>query len=110
VIATDLGEARNAVLVQSADAVIVVGASWGTLSELALAMRLGGVPVVTLGGWRILDGAGDDRSPSRPPGGRPVPGPVPADDPEQAVALALADPLSCGSATMGADPEEVRGA
>src|SRR5215468_4784017 len=34
-LATGLGEARNAVIVQSADAVIVVGGSWGTLSELA---------------------------------------------------------------------------
>jgi uncharacterized protein (TIGR00725 family) len=57
-IVTNLGQARNAVLVWSADAVIVVGGSWGTLSELALAMRRGGIPVVSLGGWRIVDGSG----------------------------------------------------
>jgi uncharacterized protein (TIGR00725 family) len=78
-VATDLGEARNAVIVQSADAVIVVGGSWGTMSEVALAMRRGGVPVVTLGGWQVLDGDG-----------RPVPGPVPAVDAAHAVDLALA--------------------
>lgn len=55
VLVTNLGQARNAVIVWSADAVIVVGGSWGTLSELALAKRRGGVPVISLGGWRILD-------------------------------------------------------
>jgi len=54
VIVTNLGEARNAVIVWSADAVIVVGGSWGTLSEAALAMRKGDVPVYSVNGWRIL--------------------------------------------------------
>ncbi|MGH3869658.1 MAG: hypothetical protein ACRDQ4_26865 [Pseudonocardiaceae bacterium] len=36
VIVTNLGEARNAVIVWSADAVIAIGGSWGTLSEIAL--------------------------------------------------------------------------
>ena len=58
-IVTNMGEARNAVIVWSADAVIAVGGSWGTLSELALALRRGGVPVVALGGWRVVDGAGE---------------------------------------------------
>jgi uncharacterized protein (TIGR00725 family) len=75
---TGQGQARNAIIVQSADAVIVIGGSWGTLSELALAMRRGDVPVICLDGWRLLDQAG-----------RPLPGPVAADSPEQAVALAL---------------------
>jgi uncharacterized protein (TIGR00725 family) len=80
VIATGLGEARNAVLVNSADAVIVVGGSWGTLSEVALAMRRGGVPVVCLGGWRIFDAEG-----------QPVAGLHYASDPDEAVELALGD-------------------
>ncbi|MEV4759712.1 LOG family protein [Micromonospora sp. NPDC049559] len=54
-IVTDMGEARNAIIVASADAVIVIGGSWGTLSELALAKRRGGVPVISLGGWRVTD-------------------------------------------------------
>lgn len=54
-IVTNMGEARNAVIVWSADAVIVVGGSWGTLSEVAPAMRRGDVPVVSVGGWRVLD-------------------------------------------------------
>ena len=58
-IATGLGQARNSVIVHSADAVVVVGGSWGTLSELALAVRRGGVPVVQLGdGWRPVDSDG----------------------------------------------------
>jgi uncharacterized protein (TIGR00725 family) len=78
-IVTNMGEARNAVIVWSADAVIVVGGSWGTLSELALAMRRGGVPVVSLGGWRVLDRDG-----------AVVPGVAEAATPAEAVRLALA--------------------
>jgi uncharacterized protein (TIGR00725 family) len=57
VIATGLGELRNALLVRAADAVIAVGGSWGTLSEIALARRTG-VPVICLGGWDVLDDGG----------------------------------------------------
>jgi uncharacterized protein (TIGR00725 family) len=57
-IVTNLGEARNAVIVWSADAVIAIGGSWGTLSEVALAQRRGGVPVVVLDGWQVVDSAG----------------------------------------------------
>lgn len=78
-IATGMGEARNAVLVASADAVIVIGGSWGTLSELALAMRRGDVPVVQLGGWQVLDERGE-----------PLPGVTRAADAEEAVRLAVA--------------------
>ncbi|WP_051022553.1 SLOG cluster 4 domain-containing protein [Nocardia pneumoniae] len=58
VLFTNMGEARNAILVESADAMIVVGGSWGTLSEVALARRRGGIPVVSLGGWEIRDANG----------------------------------------------------
>ncbi|ROP34310.1 TIGR00725 family protein [Couchioplanes caeruleus] len=78
-IVTNMGEARNAIIVWSADAVIGVGGSWGTLSEIALAMRRGGIPVVALGGWRIV----------RADGGA-VPGIRYAGTPEEAVAQALA--------------------
>jgi uncharacterized protein (TIGR00725 family) len=64
VIPTGLGQARNAVIVNSGDAVIVIGGSWGTLSEVAFAVRGGRVPVVQLGGWQISDAAG--RSPPGP--------------------------------------------
>jgi uncharacterized protein (TIGR00725 family) len=56
-IPTGLGELRNALLVRAADTVIAVGGSWGTLSEVALAMRTG-VPVVCLGGWELRDQLG----------------------------------------------------
>jgi uncharacterized protein (TIGR00725 family) len=56
-IPTGLGELRNALLVRAADAVIAVGGSWGTLSEIALAHRTG-VPVVVIGGWHVLNAAG----------------------------------------------------
>lgn len=52
VIATGLGEMRNALLVRSVDAVLAIGGSWGTLSEIALAARTG-VPVLTVGSWEL---------------------------------------------------------
>ena len=76
VIPTGVGEARNNIIINSGDAVIVIGGSWGTLSELALAMRHGTVPVVQLGGWRVLDHAG-----------QPVPGILYATTPENALDL-----------------------
>jgi len=57
VVATGLGQGRNVLVVRSADAVIAVGGSWGTLSEVAVARRLGR-PVVWLYGWTI-DGPAD---------------------------------------------------
>lgn len=76
VIPTGVGEARNNIIVNSGDAVIVIGGSWGTLSELALAMRHGRAPVVQLGGWRLLDQHSD-----------PVPGVRHATSPEHALEL-----------------------
>jgi hypothetical protein len=78
-IQTNLGDARNAVIVWSADAVIAVGGSWGTLSEVALARCRGGLPVVQLGGWRVTDADG-----------RPVPGIHHVDTADEAVTTALA--------------------
>ncbi|MDO8106013.1 TIGR00725 family protein [Isoptericola sp. b441] len=49
-IPTGLGEMRNALLVRASDVLVCVGGSWGTLSELALAVRTG-VPVVALRTW-----------------------------------------------------------
>ncbi len=40
-IMTGMGEARNVILVNSAEAVIAIGGGWGTLSEIALARRAG---------------------------------------------------------------------
>src|SRR5207247_9321205 len=40
-LATGMGEMRNALLVRAAGAVIAIGGGWGTLSEIALALRIG---------------------------------------------------------------------
>ena len=47
---TGMGQARNQILVISADVVIAVGGGWGTLSEVALALKQG-IPVVSLNSW-----------------------------------------------------------
>ncbi|TML96395.1 MAG: TIGR00725 family protein [Actinobacteria bacterium] len=49
---TGLGELRNGLVVRAADAVIAVGGAYGTLSEIALALRTG-VPVVGVRTWEI---------------------------------------------------------
>ena len=59
VVFTNMGEARNAILIWSADAVIAIGGSWGTLSEIALAKRRGGIPMISLDGWQIKDPNGN---------------------------------------------------
>jgi hypothetical protein len=43
---------RNALLVRSVDAVLSIGGSWGTLSEIALAARTR-VPVFAVGSWEL---------------------------------------------------------
>lgn len=69
VIRTGLGHARNVVVVQSADAVIAIGGSHGTLSEIAIALKLG-KPVFGIKSWDIE-------------------GVVPCNDAEEAVERAL---------------------
>ncbi len=61
---TGLGDARNALVVRGAEAVIAVGGKWGTLSEIALARKMG-IDVATLGvppaeglGLPAMDGPG----------------------------------------------------
>ncbi len=69
-LATALGESRNALVVRAGEAVVAVGGSWGTLSEIALARKMGH-PVVLL---------------SDPPVELPLPV---ADSPDEAAAWAL---------------------
>jgi uncharacterized protein (TIGR00725 family) len=38
---TGLGEARNTLVVRAADALVAVGGEWGTLSEIAFALKVG---------------------------------------------------------------------
>lgn len=51
-IPTGLGEARNALVVRAADALVAVGGGYGTLSEVALALKAG-KRVVGLRSWEI---------------------------------------------------------
>jgi uncharacterized protein (TIGR00725 family) len=51
-IATGLGEARNALVVRAADALIAIGGEYGTLSEIALALKAG-KPVVGIESWDL---------------------------------------------------------
>lgn len=71
---TGMGEGRNALIARAADAVIAIGGEWGTLSEIALALKMG-KPVVGLGTWDL-----DGRK-------APGPGPVQAETAEEAVRL-----------------------
>ena len=75
-VATGLGEARNAVVVATVDAVLAIGGEWGTLSEIALA-RKAGTPVVGLRTWDLA-----------PPGSAPS-GIQTATDADDAVRLVL---------------------
>jgi uncharacterized protein (TIGR00725 family) len=61
VIRTNLGNARNAVLVQSADAVVAIGGAYGTLSEIALSLK-GKREVFGLTTWE-MDGVKACRTP-----------------------------------------------
>jgi uncharacterized protein (TIGR00725 family) len=51
-VATGLGELRNGLVVRAADALVAIGGGHGTLSEVALALRIGR-PVVGLGTWDV---------------------------------------------------------
>jgi uncharacterized protein (TIGR00725 family) len=51
-VATGLGELRNGLVVRASDALIAIGGGHGTLSEVALALKLGR-PVVGLGTWEV---------------------------------------------------------
>ncbi len=73
---TGLRQARNALVVLAGQAVIAIGGGYGTLSEIALALKAG-KPVVGLGTWK-----------AEAPDGSPLPIRR-AEKPEEAVALAL---------------------
>ena len=51
-IVTNLGEARNVIVVKSSEAVIAIGGGYGTLSEIGHALR-NGIPVVGLNTWSL---------------------------------------------------------
>lgn len=65
-IATNMGHARNVIIAHTADALVAVEGGHGTLSEIAVGLKLG-KPVVAMGRWGRMDGV------------------TPADSPEDAV-------------------------
>ena len=76
-IVTGIGYARNVAVVKSAQAVIAVDGSYGTLSEIGHALQ-SGIPVIGLNTWSLsIDGRIDDSI-------------IPADSPEDAVNKAIA--------------------
>ena len=75
-IATGIGYARNAAVAKSAQAVIAIDGSYGTLTEIAYALQ-GGIPVIGLDTWSIAINDHEDT------------GIIRADNPKEAVAKAL---------------------
>ena len=75
-IPTGMGEARNALVVRAADVLIAVAGEFGTLSEIALALR-SGTPVVGLETWSLAPPEGGQADIAL------------ARSPEEAVALAF---------------------
>lgn len=53
-IATNMGHARNIIIAHTSDAIIAVGGGLGTLSEIAIARKLG-KPVFSIGSWEVAD-------------------------------------------------------
>ena len=51
-VVTGLGEARNVIVVKSVQAVIAIGGSYGTLSEISHALK-NGIPVIGLNTWSL---------------------------------------------------------
>lgn len=54
-IVTGLGEARNAIVVRTGRAVIAIGGEYGTLSEIAFALKFG-IPVIGVNTWQLAHG------------------------------------------------------
>lgn len=77
-IPTGMGHARNVIIVQTADVVIAIDGAYGTLSEIALARKVGR-QVIGLGTWEL---GGDDSVQQEPHI-------IAAATPAEAVALAL---------------------
>jgi len=74
---TGMGEARNSINVKSCRAAIAIGGGYGTLSEIALALK-SGCPIILLNSWSIA-----------PYGGRKQPDLLIAVSPEEAVRMAI---------------------
>lgn len=58
-IATGIGYARNMAVVKSAQTVIAIGGNYGTLSEIAYALK-SGIPVIGLNSWALSRNGKED--------------------------------------------------
>jgi len=58
---TGLGEARNVVVAKSAQAIIAIGGNYGTLSEIAYALK-SSTPVIGLNTWSLSRNGQEDDS------------------------------------------------
>lgn len=76
-IITGMGFARNAIVAKSAQAVIAIDGSYGTLSEIAHALQKG-IPVIGLNTWTLTLNGREDNSI------------IPAQNPVEAVEKAIA--------------------
>jgi uncharacterized protein (TIGR00725 family) len=54
-IATDLGHARNVLIVRTSDILVAISGGYGTLSEISIALKLG-KPVIGLQTWPDMEG------------------------------------------------------
>jgi hypothetical protein len=60
-IVTDIGYARNVIVVKSAQAVIAIDGSYGTLTEISYALQ-NGIPVIGLNTWALAKNGQSDTS------------------------------------------------
>ncbi|MEE9507767.1 MAG: TIGR00725 family protein [Anaerolineales bacterium] len=58
-IPTGLGHTRNAIVAQAGESVIAIGGSYGTLSEIGIALKVGR-RVIGLGSWEARDASKQD--------------------------------------------------
>ena len=75
-VVTNLGEARNVIVVKTAQAVIAIGGGYGTLSEIGHALK-NNIPVVGLNTWQLARNRIAEA------------GVIPAKDPAEAVHIAI---------------------
>lgn len=52
-VVTGLSHARNVIIVRSSDVLIAVSGEYGTLSEIAIALKIG-KPVIGIGSWPVI--------------------------------------------------------
>lgn len=94
-IVTGMGEGRNILIARTAESLIAVGGAYGTLSEIAYALKLG-APVVGYQTW-VFQRAGLDADPIRR-----------VDTPQEAVAVAWAAAGGRRREPEGTAPHEAR--